>query len=97
MIREINRGEGITQLIEWPEEMEVKRIHVRKLRKDTSDRDEAILISAIIMAVIGLLFGTVLLQYEAVYIVYWLITIALIFYSAHAVGLRENYRHKKNR
>lgn len=77
MIKEINRGEGLTQLIEWPEEMEVKRIHIQKRHKvEESPLDDVLFILGIILFTVMLCFGVVILQTSE--IAYVLILVAML-------------------
>ena len=69
MIKEVNRGNGMTQIIDWPEEMEVKRIHIRKRHKvEESPLDDFLFLFGLFLFVVCFCFAVPILQAsEAVY------------------------------
>lgn len=89
-IKEINRGNGITELRMVPDgdPMEVKRIHIRR-KKQANDIAEITFLVGMVMTIMGLLFGTILVQFEAVYVLYWIVSMSLVAFSAHVSGIRR--------
>lgn len=75
MIKEVNRGEGITQLIDWPEEMQIQRIHIRRKYKE-SPIDDILFILGLVLFTLLLCFGVPILQ--ASEIAYVLILVAMV-------------------
>lgn len=89
-IKEIKRGEGITELRMVPDgdPMEVKRIHIRR-KKQNDDIAEVTFIIGMVMTIMGLLFGTILVQFEAVYVLYWITSMGLVAFSSHVSGIKR--------
>lgn len=68
MIREIHRGNGLTEIGDYPEHMEIKRIHVRRKYKENPMDDFLFLFGLACFALL-LCFGVPILQAsEAVYV-----------------------------
>lgn len=77
MIKEVNKGNGMTQIIDWPEEMEVKRIHIRKRHKvEESPLDDILFLFGLTCFALLLCFGVPILQSSEV--VYILLLIGMI-------------------
>lgn len=77
MIKEVRRGEGMTQLIDWPEEMEVKRIVIRKRHKvEESPLDDFLFLFGLACFSLLLCFGVPILQSSEV--TYILLLIGMI-------------------
>lgn len=91
MIKEVRRGEGMTQLIDWPEEMQIQRIHVRRrYRVEESPLDDFAFILGIILFTVMLCFGVVILQAsEMTYIVLLVSTMADLMYLAYRAGKKR--------
>lgn len=91
MIKEVNRGEGITQLIDWPEEMQIQRIHVRRrYRVEESPLDDIAFVLGIVLFTVMLCFGVVILQAsELTYIVLLVSTMADLMYLAYRAGKKR--------
>lgn len=75
MIREIHRGNGLTEIGDYPEHMEIKRIHVRRKYKE-NPMDDALFILGLALFTLLLCFGVPILQ--ASEIAYVLILVAMI-------------------
>lgn len=91
MIKEVRRGEGMTQLIDWPEEMQIQRIHVRKRYKvEENPLDDVAFMLGIILFTVMLCFGVVILQAsELTYIVLLVSTMADLMYLAFRAGKKR--------
>jgi hypothetical protein len=91
MINEVNRGNGITQLVEWPEEMEIRRIHVRRKKKvEESPLDDILFILSVILFTIVFVFAVPLVQWSE-------LAFLLLVASAFACGMAVSYRAGKKR
>ena len=91
MINEINRGNGMTQLVEWPEEMEIKRIHVRRKRKvEESPLDDVLFLLSIILFTAVFIFAVPLVQWSE-------LAFLLLVASAFACGMVLSFRAGKKR
>lgn len=86
MIKEVNRGNGLTEIIDWPEEMQVQRIHIRRKVKE-NPMDDVLFILGIILGTVMMCFGVTILQAsEAVYVVLLVATMADLMYLAYRAG-----------
>ena len=91
MINQVDRGNGMTQLVEWPEEMEIKRIHVRRKHKvEESPLDDILFILSIILFTAVFVFAVPLVQYSE------LLFLSLVA-SAFACGMVLSFRAGKKR
>lgn len=91
MIKEVRRGEGMTQLIDWPEEMEVKRIVIRKRHKvEESPLDDILFILSIFLFTAVFVFAVPLVQYSE-------LLFLLLVASAFACGMTLSFRAGKKR
>lgn len=91
MINEVNRGNGMTQLVEWPDQMEVKRIHVRRKHKvEESPLDDVLFLLSILLFTIVFVFAVPLVQYSE------LLFLSLVT-SAFACGMVLSFRAGKKR
>jgi len=91
MIKEVNKGNGMTQIIDWPEEMEIKRIHVRRKHKvEESPLDDILFILSIILFTVVFVFAVPLVQYSE------LLFLSLVA-SAFACGMVLSFRAGKKR
>lgn len=75
MIKEVNKGNGMTQIIDWPEEMQIQRIHVRRKYKE-NPMDDVLFILGLALFTLLLCFGVPILQ--ASEIAYVLILVAMV-------------------
>jgi len=91
MINQVDRGNGMTQLVEWPEEMEIKRIHVRRKHKvEESPLDDILFILSIILFTAVFVFAVPLVQWSE------LVFLSLLV-SAFACTIVISYRAGKKR
>ena len=91
MIKEVNKGNGMTQIIDWPEEMEIKRIHVRRKHKvEESPLDDILFILSIILFTAVFIFAVPLVQWSE------LVFLSLLV-SAFACTIVISYRAGKKR
>ena len=91
MINQVDRGNGVTQLIEWPEEMEVKRIHVRRKRKvEESPLDDILFLLSILLFTIVFIFAVPLVQWSE-------LAFLSLLVSAFACTMVISYRAGKKR
>lgn len=91
MINEVNRGNGMTQLVEWPDQMEVKRIHVRRKHKvEESPLDDILFILSIFLFTAVFIFAVPLVQYSE-------LLFLLLVASAFACGMVLSFRAGKKR
>ncbi len=75
MIKEIYRGDGLTEICDQPEHMTIQRIHVRK-RYEESPLDDVLFIAGLILFTTMLCFGVPILQ--ASEIIYCIIMIGMV-------------------
>lgn len=75
MIREIHRGNGLTEIGDYPEHMEIQRIHIRRKYKE-SPIDDILFILGLVLFTLLLCFGVPILQ--ASEIAYVLILVAML-------------------
>lgn len=91
MINEVNRGNGMTQLVEWPDQMEVKRIHVRRKHKvEESPLDDFLFILSIILFTAVFIFAVPLVQWSE-------LAFLSLLVSAFACTIVISYRAGKKR
>ena len=91
MINQVDRGNGMTQLIDWPEEMEVKRIHVRRKHKvEESPLDDILFILSIILFTAVFVFAVPLVQWSEP-------AFLSLLLSAFACTIAISYRAGKKR
>lgn len=91
MIKEVRRGEGMTQLIDWPEEMEVKRIVIRKRHKvEESPLDDVLFLLSIFLFTAVFIFAVPLVQWSE-------LAFLSLLVSAFACTMVISYRAGKKR
>lgn len=92
MINEINRGNGITQLVEWPDQMEVKRIHVRRKHQvEESPLDDILFILSIILFTAVFIFAVPLVQWSELALPVS-VTVGICLHHRHQLPGRQKKR-----
>lgn len=91
MIKEVNRGEGLTQLLDWPEQMEVKRIRIRKKHKvEESPLDDVLFLVGLFLFVILFCFAVPLVQYsELLYMLLLVVAVGCLMTVAFRSGKKR--------
>lgn len=91
MINEIDRGNGMTQLVEWPDQMEIRRIHVRRKHKvEESPLDDILFLLSILLFTIVFVFAVPLVQWSE-------LAFLSLLVSAFACTIAISYRAGKKR
>ena len=91
MIKEVNRGEGLTQLLDWPETMEVKHIHIRKKRKvEESPLDDVLFLVGLFLLTVIFCFAVPLVQYsEPVFLLMLAVAVGCLMTVAYRSGKKR--------
>ena len=91
MIKEVNRGEGLTQLLDWPETMEVKHIHIRKKHKvEESPLDDVLFLVGLFLFVILFCFAVPLVQHsELLYMLMLAVAVGCLMTVAYRSGKKR--------
>ena len=91
MIKEIHRGNGLTEICDQPEHMTVQRIHVRrKYKVEESPLDDFLFLFGLTCFALLLCFGVPILQSsEAVYILLLIGMIVSLMTVAYRSGKKR--------